>query len=166
MAESYWIKLDHHWRDDPKVMVYEAEHGKAALVDVIELFCLMSEFGGVIDLGDKGARLRCEKQLGLKGAKLDRFVDSVAACGIVSAEWWDARGIVGSERSLRDAQATATAAAKAAREAKASGGDAGGLRNGVRDGGRDGRAFGTVTVTVTDSVTVSKEIPHLKNREE
>lgn len=136
MAESYWIKLDHHWRDDPKVMVYEAEHGKAALVDVIELFCLMSEFGGVIDLGDKGARLRCEKQLGIKGAKLDRFVDSVAACGIVSAEWWDARGIVGSERSLRDAekrqrrrdaQATATAAAKAARAAKASGGDAGGV---------------------------------------
>lgn len=135
MAESYWIKLDHHWRDDPKVMVYEAEHGKASLVDVIELFCLMSEFGGVIDLGDKGARLRCEKQLGLRGAKLDRFVDDVAECGIVSAEWWRERGVVCSERSIRDAekrqrrrdaQATASAAAKAARAAKACGGDAAG----------------------------------------
>ncbi len=131
MAESYWIKLDHHWREDPKVMLYEAEHGKAALVDVIELFCLLSEFGGSIDLGDKGARLRCEKQLGLKGAKLDRFVDSVAECGIVSAEWWESRGVVGSERSLRDAEkrqrrreaaATATAAAKAAKAARAAGG--------------------------------------------
>lgn len=126
MAERYWIKLDHHWRDDPKVMMYEAEHGKAALVDVIELFCLMSEFGGSIDLGgDKGARLRLEKSLEKKGAKLDAFIDGVAECGIVSEEWWRRLGVVGSERSVKDAgarqrrreaQACASEAAKAARD--------------------------------------------------
>ncbi len=101
MAANYFIKLDLNWRDDAKVMDFEDRHGKASLVDVIGLYCLMAEFEGCIDLGNRGQRLRCEAALKKKGKALDKFLADAAECGIVNPEWL-AAGRVGNERSVHD----------------------------------------------------------------
>ena len=140
---NYFIKLDWGWRDDSKVMDYEDRHGKAALVDVIVLFCLMSEFGGCIELADRGARLRCERALGKRGKALDRFLEGVAECGIVKAEWL-AAGRVASDRSLRDGKRR-----QARREAAAAASEAAAAKRAAA------AASGTVADTVTDAGTVA-----------
>lgn len=104
MAKPY-IKLDLDWRDDPKVMLFEERHGKSALVDVVQLFCLMAEFGGSIDMNDEAARLRVQKVLGKRGKSLDQFLARCADCGIVSKEGWDVLKRIGSDRSIKDGMA-------------------------------------------------------------
>lgn len=99
-----WMRLDLDWRDDPKVMDYEDRHGKAALVDLIGLFCLLAEFDGTIDLKDNGNRLAAQKRLGKKGKALDRFLDGVAECGLISADAWHGALRVGSDRSVREGE--------------------------------------------------------------
>lgn len=100
-----WIKLDWDWREDPNVMEFEDEYGKAALVDVIQLFCVMSEFYGVLDMNDKGQRLKAQRKLGMNEDQLRDFIGCVAECGLVSQEAWDALGKVSSERSMKDGAA-------------------------------------------------------------
>lgn len=104
MAKPY-IKLDWDWRDDSKVMLFEDRHGKAALVDLIQLFCLLAEFGGSLDLNDEATSLRAQKVLRKKPKALEAFIDRVAACGIVSEDGWRGFRRVGSERSVKDAKA-------------------------------------------------------------
>ena len=97
-----WMKLDWDWREDAKVMEFEDEHGKAALVDLIQLMCVMSEFYGQIDMKDRGQRLKAQKKLGMSKAELEAFIDGVAECGLISQDAWIASKIVASERSLKD----------------------------------------------------------------
>lgn len=129
MAKN-WIKLDWDWREDPKVMDFESRCGKAALVDVVGLFCLMGEFEGMVDLTDNGTRLRAERVIGKRGRALERLVDEAAASGIVDADAWRVHRVVTSERAARDwtarksrkdavAKATAAAAEKRAAQAAA-----------------------------------------------
>lgn len=101
MAKPY-IKLDQDWRSDPKIMDYESRHGKASLVDVIQLYCVLGEMFGSIDLNDNGQRLRLQSVIGKKGKALDRFLDDVAECGIISAESLKIYRRIMSERSMRD----------------------------------------------------------------
>ena len=99
-----WIKLDYDWRDDLKVIAFEQEHGKAALVDVIQLFVLMSRCGGVVDLSDAPTRKLARDLLGKTDKKLDQFVGWCAACGIVDAGLWEACRHATSNRASSDAQ--------------------------------------------------------------
>lgn len=163
MAKNY-IKLDLDWDSDPKVMDYESRYGKAALVDVVRLFCAMGEFFGRIDLADNGQRLKLQARLKKKGRALDSFLERCAGCGIVSPEALHALRVVCSDRSLRDGEArlrrreSAAAASDASARARAR---AGGTATGtVTDAVADGGA-GTVTDTVTDE----KNASHIRERE-
>lgn len=100
-----WFKMDVHWRDDPKIMLYESRHGKAALVDVVELFGLLHELYGCVDMNDAGHALLASKRIGKRGKALEKFFDDVAECGIVNEAAWRELRRVGSERSMRDADA-------------------------------------------------------------
>lgn len=104
MAKPY-IKLDFDWREDPKVMLFEERHGKASLVDLVQLFCVLGEFGGCIDMNDEASRLRVQKVLGKKGRAVEQFLDRVAGCGLISADGWSGFKRVGSERSVKDGTA-------------------------------------------------------------
>lgn len=115
-----WIKLDWDWREDEHMMEFEDEYGKAALVDVIQLFCVMSEFWGVLDMNEKGQRLKAQKKLGMNEEQLRDFITRVAECGLVSKDAWVALGKVSSERSIKDGKQRLTrkeAAAKASEAA-------------------------------------------------
>ena len=102
MAGSYWMKLDWDWREDAKVMEFEDEYGKAALVDLIQLWCVMSEFYGELDMNDKGQRLKAQKRMGMSRPELEAFLDQVADCGLISPEAWRVLRKVASERSMKD----------------------------------------------------------------
>lgn len=121
-----FIKLDYDWRSDPKVAEFEVLYGKRNLVDVVEIFILMSRYKGVIDLNNAGVRRVVEARVGRRGKQLDAFLDRCAECGIVDAGLWHGMGHVTSERAARDAQKAyrraecALAASRAAAERRAS----------------------------------------------
>lgn len=122
MAKPY-IKLDWDWREDPKVMLFEERYGKPALVDLIQLFCLMSEFAGSIDMADEATQLRVQKVLRKKAHGVEQFIEKCADCGLVSSEAWFSLRRIGSDRSVKDGEARrkrrdyALAASAAASEA-------------------------------------------------
>lgn len=147
MAVRTWIKLDHDWRDDPKVMAYERLHGKAALVDVIQAFCLMGEFYGRADLNDVACLAKAERVMGRRGKRLDALLDGMAEAGVIDREPWEALHVVTSERALKDGasrrkrkeKADAAAEAAARRhaedaEARAAAAEAGGGKGRGGDG--------------------------------
>ncbi|MBQ9000232.1 MAG: hypothetical protein IJ087_00065 [Eggerthellaceae bacterium] len=105
MATKPYIKLDTDWYDDPKVLDFQDRYGKAALVDLIKLFCVLGEFYGTIDLKDNAQKLRLQQVLGKKGKPLLAFLDKVSACALINEEAY--RGIqrIGSDRSLKDGEA-------------------------------------------------------------
>lgn len=120
-----WIKLDVDWREDPKVLLYQERHGKAALVDLIDVFCLMGEFEGVLNLNDDAQRLYAQRRLGRKERAMRTLLDGMAECGLISATELEAHGYVCSERSRRDGEhrhnkAVAAQTAREAKEAKKS----------------------------------------------
>lgn len=102
MATKPYIKLDVDWYDDPKIDLFQHRHGKAALVDVVKLFCVLGEFYGTVDLKDDEQRLRLQKVVGKKGKALIAFLDKVAACGIINEEAYRGLQRIGSNRSIRD----------------------------------------------------------------
>lgn len=124
-----YIKLDYDWRCDPKVMLFEEMHGKAALVDVVTTFIVMADCGGRICLADKGQMLRYKRELRARREEdVEQLVAKMAECGLVSKEAWEATRTVCSARSVRDAEtvakrresaeaASAAASAKRRREA-------------------------------------------------
>lgn len=118
---GFWMKLDWDWREDPAVMEFEDEYGKAALVDLIELYCVMSEFYGILDMNDKGQRLKAQRKLGMTKTELETFIDQVASCGLISQEVWSVLGKVSSERSIKDGNARRTRKEAAAKAGEASG---------------------------------------------
>lgn len=105
MAAKPYIKLDTDWYDDPKVLDFQDRYGKAALVDLIKLFCVLGEFYGSIDLKDNGQKIRLQQVIGKKGKALTSFLDKAASCGIINAEAYKALQRVGSDRSIRDGTA-------------------------------------------------------------
>ena len=105
MAAKPYIKLDTDWYDDPKILDFQDRYGKAALVDVVKLFCVLGEFYGSIDLKDNGQKIRLQQVLGKKGKALSSFLEKAASCGIISAEALEGIQRVGSDRSVRDGTA-------------------------------------------------------------
>jgi hypothetical protein len=126
MATVPYIKLDWDWREDPKVMAFEADNGKASLVDLVELFCLLNEFGGTLDMNDKPTRLKVEHKLRKKGKAVDNFLNKVAEANLIDHEAWQNLGRAGSNRSLKDAKTRQmrreyAASAREAKESKKNG---------------------------------------------
>lgn len=105
MATKAYIKLDCDWYDDPKVLDFQDQFGKAALVDLVKLFCVLGEFYGSIDLKDNGQKIRLQQVLGKKGKALTAFLGKVASCGIINAEALEGLQRIGSDRSLKDGEA-------------------------------------------------------------
>ena len=105
MAAKPYIKLDTDWYDDPKVLDFQDRYGKAALVDLVKLFCVLGEFYGSIDLKDNGQKIRLQQVIGKKGKALTAFLDKVASCGSINAEAYKALQRIGSDRSIRDGTA-------------------------------------------------------------
>lgn len=128
---SYYIKLDVDWYEDPKILEFADLYGKAALVDVIKLFCVISEFFGEVDLNERAQLLRVQKVMGKKGKALDTFLARCAGVDLIRADMLESFSKVCSNRSLRDGRVRwarrqnaldASAAAKDAREQKKNGG--------------------------------------------
>ena len=105
MATKPYIKLDTDWYDDPKVLDFQDKYGKAALVDLVKLFCVLGEFYGLIDLKDNGQKIRLQQVLGKKGKALTAFLDKVASCEIIKSEAYKGLRLIGSDRSIRDGTA-------------------------------------------------------------
>ena len=108
MPRKPYIKLDYDWREDPKVMLFEDRYGKAALVDLVTMFILMSDCGGSLCLDDPGQLLKAKRALGKKsGRDVERVAEQMVACGLASEEGWSASRRVCSPRSMRDAETAA-----------------------------------------------------------
>lgn len=120
MAGLY-IKLDHDWLRDPKVRNFRKEAGKAALVDLIQLYILMSRGKGRIDMKDYGQRADALDVLGMKESRIENFLDLAADCGVIDAQMWRELRVVTSERAAKDARKV-----EARREAGRIGGEASG----------------------------------------
>ena len=102
MAGLY-IKLDHDWQRDPKVRTFRKEAGKAGLVDLVQLYILMSRNKGRVDLKDYGQRADAADVLGMSEQRMTRFLDLAADCGVIDAELWRELQVVTSNRAVRDA---------------------------------------------------------------
>lgn len=107
MATKPYMKLDLDWHDDPKVLDFQDRYGKAAVVDLIKLFCVEAEFFGSVDLKDNGQKIKLQQVLGKKGKSLTTFLDKVASCGLIDPDAYSALGRVGSARSMKDGKARA-----------------------------------------------------------
>ena len=124
MARPY-IKLDYDWRDDPKVMLYEQRHKKAALVDLVTVFILAADFGGYIDTRNEGHMLKACAALRKTRAGALKSLAQMVDCGLFDRVAWERSGIVTSDRCARDAEAvlkrreSALAASAAAAEKRA-----------------------------------------------
>ena len=98
-----FIKLDYDWLRDPKVRNFRREGGKAALVDLVQLFILMSRNHGRVDLNDRGQLEDAVDTLGMKEPRMMNFLALAADCGIIDKELWDGARVVSSNRAVKDA---------------------------------------------------------------
>ena len=116
-----FIKLDHDWLRDPKVRTFKKEAGKAALVDLIQLYILMSRNRGSVDMNDYGQREDASDVLGMSEQRMTRFLDLAADCGVIDKAMWLEAHIVTSNRAVKDAMK---------KEARSEAGRAGGEASG------------------------------------
>lgn len=104
ISEAIWIKLDRDWLQDIKVIDFKRKYGKAALVDVVQLFILMQQYpDGLVDMNAERNVANAELIIGKKGRKLSEFLDRAAGCGLIDAELWDSFRHVTSNRAAKDA---------------------------------------------------------------
>lgn len=106
MAGLY-IKLDYDWLRDQKVRNFKKEAGKAALVDLVQLYILMARYKGRADLKDYGCREDAKEILGMNESRMTRFLDLAADCEVISKELWVAEQVVTSNRAVKDASTRA-----------------------------------------------------------
>lgn len=99
-----FIKLDYDWLKDPKVRNFRREGGKAALVDLVQLYILMSRNKGRVDLGDPGQREDAADTLGMKEPRMMNFLGLAADCGIIDKQLYESCRVVTSARAVRDAE--------------------------------------------------------------
>lgn len=99
---SFYIKLDMDWQTDPKILDAKSRYGKAFLFDVVNLFCALGEFSGVIFLSEPAQRLHLENKVGKRGKSLETFINRCIECKIIRGDWYKAFNKIGSDRSLKD----------------------------------------------------------------
>lgn len=116
-----FIKLDYDWMKDPKVRNFRRECGKGGLVDLVQLYILMSRNKGRVDLGDPGQREDAADTLGMKEPRMMNFLWLVADCGIIDKELFETCRVVTSERAVKDAESRRKRAESGSAGGKASG---------------------------------------------
>ena len=107
-VKRYFIKLDHDWLKDSKVRNLKRQAGKGGLVDLVQLFILLNRYGGRADLTDPGVAEDACDVLGMGDARMRRFIDLAADCGLVDPDLWRELGVAASNRAVRDAELSAT----------------------------------------------------------
>lgn len=101
---AIWIKLDSNWLQDIKIIDFRGRYGKAALVDVIQLFILMQQYpDGLVDMTQARNVANAELIIGKKGKALYKFLDRAAECGLIDAGLWESFRHVTSNRAATDA---------------------------------------------------------------
>ncbi len=103
---ALWIKLDTNWLQDLKIIDFRGKYGKAALVDVVQLFILMQQYpDGLVDMNQDKNVANAELIIGKRGAKLDEFLDRAAECDLIDETLWKSFRHVTSNRAADDAMA-------------------------------------------------------------
>lgn len=103
-GSAVWIKLDSNWLQDIKIIDFRTRYGKAALVDVVQLFILMQQYpDGLVDMTLERNVANAEMIIGKKGARLFEFLDRAAECDIIDAAMWSSMRHVTSNRAAKDA---------------------------------------------------------------
>lgn len=101
---AIWIKLDSNWLQDIKIIDFRGRYGKAALVDVIQLFILMQQYpDGLVDMTQARNVANAELIIGKKGKALYKFLDRAAGCGLIDGGLWESLRHVTSNRAATDA---------------------------------------------------------------
>lgn len=101
---SFYIKLDCDWYNDPKILEFQEMYGKAALVDVIKLYCALGEFYGQINLNEPKQRLHLQNVIGKKGKALETFLERCASAEIIKPDAYKVLGWVANDRAIRDGE--------------------------------------------------------------
>ena len=87
-----------------KIIDFRGRYGKAALVDVIQLFILMQQYpDGLVDMTEARNVANAEIIIGKKGHRLFEFLDRAAGCSIIDKELWESFRHVTSNRAAEDA---------------------------------------------------------------
>ena len=119
-----WMRLDRGFWHDPKFVAIIAEKGEAGAFKALKLYSLASEQYGVLDLRDKSVRLWVEDEIGMKGKKLDEFMQACLEAGVFSQEHYDGLGVFTSRRlsaegeKRRKTEESRSAAGKKSAEAR------------------------------------------------
>ena len=92
-----WMRLDTDFYRDEKFLAIARLKGKAAAFDAVRLYCLCHQKYGSLDLNDPITRGWAEEELGLKGKRLDAFLEDCAECRLISADMLG-MGVVTSDR--------------------------------------------------------------------
>lgn len=117
--KAYFVKLDHDWMHDEKVIDYKAAYGHGALIDVVNSFVLMSKCGGVVDLNRPAHVEWANYYMGKSGKALLTAFERLAAFGIIDAEVYRTLNHVTSNRAAKDAADIAEAAERRSRQTSA-----------------------------------------------
>lgn len=119
--KAYYIRLDHDWMKDSKVRNVAHLGGKAALINVIQLYIVLSRNKGEIRWDDYGQKADAMDFMGLSERKLEEFLDLAAECDLIRPDVWRELRVATSERAKGDADLTS---------ARSSAGRAGGETSG------------------------------------
>lgn len=103
-----YFKFDTDWMHDPKIIAFKKLHGKAALVDVVNLYCAWgASENGEFSLKDPGNFAVLSSFLGKGKARTIEFLDRCAEVGIIDADAYRAFGRVACRRSIEEAETRA-----------------------------------------------------------
>lgn len=83
-----WMRLDIDFWRDYKVEHLESIRKGNGVYQWLKLICYASECYGHIDLKKTSVRTHVEKILGLKGQRLDSFVDDCVFCELFDMKSW------------------------------------------------------------------------------
>lgn len=114
-----WMRLDHNFWQDDKFLAVLDECGEAGAWRVVVLYNLAAQKHGRLCMTDPNVRRWVEHNVGMKGRRLDDFIEKAVGCGCFDREWWEATGILSSHRLAEEGErAKATAEKRAAAGAK------------------------------------------------
>lgn len=93
-----WMRLDRGFWHDPKFAAIIDAKGEAGAFRALKLYSLASENYGRLDFSDRPTRIWVEGEMGLKGKKLDEFMEACLECGVFDRGHYEAFGVFTSRR--------------------------------------------------------------------
>lgn len=119
-----WMKLDLDFWHDRKFVALLSEKGEQGGFKVVKLYCLATECYGRLDMADASIRRWVEGEVGLKGKRLDDFIEVCVDCEIFDREAWAIFKVITCDRLIesgekrRETEEKRRAAGKASGEAR------------------------------------------------